>query len=268
MTFDFGVIMYFFIPTSDARAIKLASLLKKNERIPQLGLKSVTVLPIPFSTDGVYLSKSDMKIEALFERVKDAGLYIGYGLPEKLSALIEENGGIIIDVEKSESFLLKNAYLTAQGALGYILTEFNKVPKDLKVGIIGLGRIGKEILKLLLFMNSSVCIYTRGPTKGLFLAQNDIDARLVSYENPDDYCHGFKGLDVLINTAPKRLIGKMDLDDLKDTAVIELASGKNMPNGLKYTPLMSIPANMYPSSGGKVYYEAAMENLLFLEEKL
>ncbi len=260
--------MNFFIPTSDARAIKLAALLKPNEKTFGDSFEYITILPIPFTTDGVHLNKSDMKIEALYDRVAPGGLYIGYDLPRELSELIEKNGGVIIDVSKSESFLLKNAALTADGALGYILTHFNKAPRDMKIAIIGLGRIGNELLKLLLFMRSRVCVFTRTPTKGLMLAENTVDTRLVSYKDPDKVRHGFLGFDIVVNTAPQRLIGQSDLADLSGVSVIELASGENMPKELKHVRLMSIPATMYSDSGGRVYYEAAMENLLFLQENL
>jgi dipicolinate synthase subunit A len=261
--------MHFFIPTADARAIKLASLLKKNEDSLKDSFDYITILPIPFTRDGVHLSKSDMKIESLFERDVGRGLYIGYDIPKKLCDFVEARGSVVIDVKRSESFLLKNASLTAEGTLGYILTNFNKLPRDLRIGIIGFGRIGRELTKLLLFLKTGkLIIYTSTESKGLFLAENTVDTRLVNYTCPDTVRHGFFDIDILINTAPKRLIGAMDLDDLKSASVIELASGDNMPKGLEYTPLMSIPANMYPESGGRVYYESAMENLLFLQENI
>ena len=70
-------------------------------------------------------------------------------------------------------------------------------------------------------------------------------------------------LDVLINTAPARLITKEGAEALtKDGCeIIELASGDNLPRGVAVTRLPSIPDRNFPVSAGKIYAAAVLRHI-------
>ena len=61
----------------------------------------------------------------------------------------------------------------------------------------------------------------------------------------------FADLDILINTAPARLISEKSAKELSGKRVIELASGDNLPPGLSFERMASIPAVTFPKSAGR-----------------
>ena len=67
-------------------------------------------------------------------------------------------------------------------------------------------------------------------------------------------------LDVLINTAPARLITQESANSLTagGCEIIELASGDNLPRGTSVTRLPSIPDRNFPISAGKIYAAAVL----------
>ena len=68
-------------------------------------------------------------------------------------------------------------------------------------------------------------------------------------------------LDILINTAPARLIGERAAEALSSVRVIELASGDNIPEGINVERLASVPAIMYPASAGAALARSVLRML-------
>ena len=138
--------------------------------------------------------------------------------------------------------------MTAVGAVGKILTESSSVPKDLSIGIIGYGRIGKRLLELLLFLGARVVVFTSKEGVRRELCAHGVSA--LPYEallKTGDVA----SLDVLINTAPAPIISDEAIAAFEKTKLIELASGDNFPKNASVTRLMQLPAKMYPRSAGR-----------------
>ena len=212
----------------------------------------IIILPIPTSKDGVYLTGTGIKLAEAFASVGEGAFLLGYGIPTQYVEELEERGAVVCDALGDGRFLLQNAELTAFGTLGIILTTSKKSVSETKIGIIGYGRIGKQLLRLLLFLGAEVKVFTRKNSTRVDLCSYGIDAE-VSAEG--DY----SGFDFIINTAPEKILGKSEAEAATSSGrIIDLASGENFPDLSGVTKLGGIPGLMYPVSAGRIYAEAAI----------
>lgn len=154
-----------------------------------------------------------------------------------------------IDYTDNEVFLKKNAYLTAEGAITLYYNEVKETLLNKKVLILGYGRIGKYLSKMLKSLNCDVSVYARRKE-----IQNEIvldGYKSVAFQN-DNY-------DVVFNTVPTTIIN----DEFKNCICIELANGfvnkENVING------NGIPGKMFPKTASKIILEAILPYLSIWE---
>lgn len=211
------------------------------------------LLPIPTTRDNIYINGTDMTFGALLGSIDFGSVVAGYNIPGVICDGAKRLGGRVIDVALDEEFLLKNAIISARGAVGYLLTSLPRELGKLKVGVIGYGRIGKEITRLLLLLGSSVTVFTTTRSVALELGESGVDSVLID----DIICP--KGFDLIINTAPKKLLDERNLEG--KTEILDLASGNIFEPSGRLTKLSSIPDSMYPISAGELYFEAILRGL-------
>ncbi len=210
----------------------------------------IVLLPIPATKDGIMINGTDDKFSEICSKMNPGDAVIGYGIPREIREIFSSAGLLSVDVSLDEEFLQYNAKLTAEGTLAHILSEHKKAPCDMKIGIIGYGRIGKYLLNCLLFLGADVIVFTSKSETRLDLCSLGVSAVSTACGNFPGLQEAFRGLDILINTAPAKIISEGDVPLLKSTRVIELASGDNMPKDLYYERFRAVPAMMYPESAG------------------
>ena len=212
----------------------------------------LVILPIPTTQDGTHLSGTDTTLRELVATVGEGSFVLGYGIPAGCVADMEDRGAVVCDALGDEMFLRRNAELTALGTVGVILTSGRVAVGDMKIGILGYGRIGSQLMRILLFLGARVKVYTRKNSTRVELSGYGIDAELSADGNYD-------GLDFLINTAPQRILSADVIRRVGERGrVIDLASGDNFPEGVEITKLGGIPGIMYPASAGRIYAAAAV----------
>ncbi len=208
----------------------------------------LVLLPIPTSRDGVHVTGTEHTLCEAAEGVSEGTLVAGYGIPPLISRRITERGGAVYDAAEDEDFLVENAEITARGALGEILLMTERDASELSVGIVGYGRIGAALTRLLLFLGTGVRVYSRRIATRLELSAMGIEA--VSSPTED----GAAGLDLLVNTAPAVLFTSEQMAALpRGLKIIDLASGVNFPASEAVVKLPSIPERSYPITAGGVY---------------
>ncbi len=210
------------------------------------------VLPIPTTRDNKYITDTATTTREIEEMLDGKTALVGYKLPSALT----DSAAVVYDASLDEDFLLENAVLTANGTLGYILTHSEKDISRLKIGVVGYGRIGKELMRLLLLMGSFPRLYTTRESVALELGNMGINAEII-YNGTD-----FFGLDILINTAPARIIDPRLVS--KDTMIIDLASGRTIDPDERLVKLSSVPDTMYPKTAGELYARHIID---FLEKE-
>lgn len=151
-----------------------------------------------------------------------------------------------IDYTDNETFLKKNAYLTAEGAITLYYNEAKETLLNKNVLILGYGRIAKYLSKMLKALNCKVSVYARRKE-----VQNEIELdgyNAVSLKN-DNY-------NIVFNTIPSIVINDSMLDNCM---CIELANGfsnkSNVING------NGIPGKMFPKTASNIILDAILPYL-------
>ena len=218
-------------------------------------IKRVILLPIPTSRDGTHLTGSERLLRDVLGEAGRGDLVVGYSIPKADAEYISSRGASVYDVSGDEEFLDENAIITAIGTLEYLFCNFDLVPSDMHIGIIGYGRIGRHLARMLLFLGAKIRIYTSKNLTRVELGERGVERREINYGAPmlDD----LGNLDVLINTAPTPL-GACFADGRipKGLCVIELASGDNFRGVDGVVRLPSVPEKSYPISAGRAYFHA------------
>ncbi len=222
-----------------------------------LDFDSIKLLPIPSSRDGEHITGTGILLKDFLEEVKSGDFVIAYGLPEAIKTALASRGILCYDAESDEDFLFENAYVTAVGTLGYILSNSKKIPGDMKFGIIGYGRIGSCLTRLLLFLGAGVKIFSSKKLTRIELGFCGIESLEIKVSDFSDM--NISELDFIINTAPTNLSYLFPERRVPDgMRVIDLASGDSFPgiSGVEYLP--SLPNRMYPISAGATYAKRAL----------
>ena len=219
------------------------------------GVERVIILPIPTSRDGTHLTGSDRLLCEVLSGVGCGDIVVGYSIPEGDTEYIRSRGAGVCDVAEDEEFTLENAELTAIGTLGYLLTESAHAPSSMRVGIIGYGRIGASLCRLLLFLGAKIRVYTSKEVTRVELGGLGVESHGINYECPE--LEDLSSVDVLINTAPRSLSTAFKGGRIpRGVRVIELASGNNFEGVEGVVRLASIPERYYPKSAGRAYFHA------------
>lgn len=224
-----------------------AQLLSCELSLCDMGFSELFILPIPTTKDKIKINGTDTTLDEVIALLREGVAVAGYGIPIDIKARMEAVGALVYDAAYDERFLVENAKITAHGAICRILTETNRDAEELKIGIIGYGRIGSVLSELLLYIGARVVIYTNNEEKLMLLGGSGADVRSTSELDISD-------LDILVNTAPKTLVSEeKEIAFLnRGGKIIDLASGKNFTQE-GVTVLSSIPDKMYPQSAGGLY---------------
>ncbi len=219
------------------------------------GFTRLLLLPIPTTRDKRHITSTDTALAEILLSVDGGTLVVGYGLPPEISDAVSALGGTVLDLSENEGFLSENADVTAHGTLGHILSGFSEDISDIKIGIIGYGRIGKSLLRLLLFLGADVRVYTTRKNVAEELCEAGVASETVTESTI------WEKNELIINTAPARLISEARLGELSYVKIIDLASGKNFPDMPNITKLASVPDMMYPETAGRIYAKYVMRIL-------
>lgn len=217
-------------------------------------VEHIILLPIPSTKDNRTVLNTKVYINDVLDMLDGETLVSGYGLPEDFVLGARERRAEVVDLLLDEDFLLENAELTALCTLGIFLSSTKYSAREVSVGIVGYGRIGKVLTNMFLYLGSRVKVFTsRDDTRlelcewGVASASSVRDARL-------------DGLDVLINTAPAVIFSPESIP--RGLRVIDLASGDNFPGVPTVEKYPSIPAKMFPCSAGRAWGRAIERYLL------
>jgi dipicolinate synthase subunit A len=163
-----------------------------------------------------------------------------------------------------EAFIVKNAYLTAEGTLAHIIENTDVSMLNLKAVVLGYGRVGKAVAKVLKDNYFYIAVVGRSDKT---LANATIVAdETCSFTNFKDILGSF---DVIINTVPELVLEGDALSRVKkDAFLIDLAS---KPGGidfekcrklnLKCMHALGIPGKTAPKTAGEFIKELIYEAL-------
>ena len=123
------------------------------------------ILPMPVTQDGVFLhtpfGSRAIQMRSLLPLVRSGGTVYGGMLTEKERIQIENSGLHAVDYVRQETFALRNAIPTAEGAIQIAMQELPVVLNRLPCLILGAGRISSALQQRLRGLGAAVTIAAR-----------------------------------------------------------------------------------------------------------
>ncbi len=188
---------------------------------------NVIMSAIPLSQEGVSVtapfSKVKVNLEELLPYLKGKKFIAG-----KLSEKLRTDPDIqSYDMLEIEEYAILNAIATAEGAIQIAMEEFPKTLSGSNILVMGFGRIGKIVAKMLQGIGANVyCEARKNEDLAYIKAYGYTPIRL------EDLDKTLSKFDIIINNIPVQILDKVKLNLVKkDVLIIDLAS---KPGGVDF----------------------------------
>lgn len=227
---------------------------------------NVLILPLPLTknskTLNTPLSDENIEIKSLINYINERHVvFLGMGSASHIRQL-QSKTQRVYDYYSDESFILKNALLTAEGLISILTEKLPVTIHGLKVGITGYGRIASFTSAILKKLNADVSVFARNKNQ---LTKACLDG-IKAYNLADIKKH-ISTLDCLINTIPHQIIDENIIKKSDDNCVfVETASlpyGINAADCLKHNRTLikafSLPGRNSPKTAGIIIAETVEE---------
>ena len=222
-----------------------------------LGGAGAVVLPLPASRDGgtvwCPLVSASPTVGEVFSLIPDGALVFAGKVTRCVADAARERGIGVIDYYADEGFLIKNAALTAEGALAVILTELPRSLAGSKAAVFGYGRCASALVRRLIMLGADVSVIARSAVRR---AQAQADgARAYA---PSEAAGALAGADFAVNTVPAPVIGHAEAANLAGAPVIELADVSGVADGVKVNVIRAagLPGRFSPETAGVMLAES------------
>ena len=222
----------------------------------------VVIGPLPCSNDNETLNApfhpGRIYINDVFKQLKKSQIFLGGHISEKLLHLSEINNVYTIDYLKREEMAVLNAIPTSEGAIQIAMEELPITLHGCKSMILGFGRIGKTLAKMLTGLGCKVYVEARKYSDIAWIKNYGYIP--VHIEQLEDYLNG---MEVVFNTIPNIILDSKQLKNInKECLIIDLASkpggvdleqAKTM--GLKTIWALSLPGKVAPLTAAQAIKE-------------
>lgn len=226
--------------------------------------------PIPFSKDKRHLFSLALGIAPIdlgkfMGLLKPGQFLFGGNIPKEILATCREKQVSAIDLLKDPSLQLANAALTAEGLLSSIIAETPFSLRGRNLLLLGFGRCGQEIGKLLTCFNMKISAYDKDASCLLQARMQDITPL-----GPEELQFSLAAYDLIINTIPSQILTPQQLSQLSDTCLLfDIASA---PGGFENTIIQDlklklvccpgIPGKVMPRTAGELIGKTILERML------
>jgi len=185
-----------------------------------VGGADCVLLPLPCASgDMLFAPLSDLRLPVpplLAAAAPGTRVFAGKA-PEPLRGECRRRGLPLTDYLRREDFALRNAELTAEGALG-LLMDGEGALRGSSVLLVGFGRIGRFLAEKLRCLGADVTVAARRPEERA-LAEL-MGCRAIRIEAAALPAHW----DAVVNTVPAQILGAAELAAFGDARLLELAS--------------------------------------------
>ena len=228
--------MRFALLGGDVRAVRLCALLRADgHEVRPFSLENAlpdcvpraeeavagadcVILPIPSERDGLlnapFSSVRSPCAPLLAAAAPGTRVFAG-GAGEALRSACRRGGLPLTDLLRREDFTIRNAELTAEGAVGLLLHGEGAL-RGSEVLIAGFGRIGRRLAAKLLALGAHVSVLARAPEDRALAEILGCRALRRAADAPAP--------DAVVNTVPAVIFGPAELAGFGDARLLELAS--------------------------------------------
>lgn len=223
---------------------------------------------VPTSKDEITLNtplyKEKIYMYTFFEMAKGDRVILGAGLSQRIKHMADVYEVDMCDYLKREELAVLNTIPTVEGAIETAMRETEHTIHSSQCLVLGFGRIGKLLSKMLSNMGAKVTSQARKAHDLAWidaLGYNKTDIKDVHY-NLDRY-------DIIFNTIPSEIFKEKDYKYMKKGCLlIDLASlpgGFNshyaQKYGIRLVRALSLPGKCAPLSAAE-YIKETIENMI------
>ncbi len=159
----------------------------------------------------------------------------------------------VCDYAAREEFAVRNAVLTAEGAVALLINEYEDSVSGAKALVIGYGRIGKVLSRYLQSLGAEVTVAARKPSDRAWIEAVGMAADNYSYKELSSY-------QIVFNTVPAPVLDAACIDRLRDDVMlIDLASApggvdfdRAGERGLTCIHALGLPGKSAPKAAGRI----------------
>ncbi len=219
----------------------------------------IVILPLPYTIDGETINISDSKyrvtIRDLLSIISSDCIIFAGKCDKRLFKIAEEYGIKVIDYFDREDLQILNAIPTAEGAIQIAMEETPFTIHSSKCLVIGNGRIGAILSKMLSGIGAEVTVAAR--------KQKD-RAKIFSYGlktiSMGELYDSIGNFDIIFNTAPALILDSdMLMKSKRNVLIIDLASrpgGVDFETarkmGIKVIWALSLPGKVASDTAGDI----------------
>lgn len=218
---------------------------------------AATVLPMPYSADGVMINGTCISCAGFFASLARGHIVLGGRFDGRAYMLAMKHGVRLFDYFTPECVQIGNAALTARGAIAMAGDEL----AGARVLVCGFGRIGRCLMQQL-----------QGVAHATVSARKDTDlawAQALGYDFVHTSHIHAAPYDIIFNTVPHLVFDRERLSSVKAGArLIDLASapyGTDLAAaadlGVDVCTAPGLPGKMYPAEAGALLGASALKIL-------
>lgn len=219
-----------------------------------IGEADVIIFPVPTTRDKktVFcpLTNAIIPLDIVKKAKKDALI---------LSGNYKFEGRNFIDYCSLDGYSVKNAVLTAEGALAFAIQNTDFSLWNSKILIIGYGRVGKALCDRLIGMRADLTVSARKSSD--FAAISSLGVKYIHSNTVESKAENF---DIVFNTVDAPLLENCKYS-LKDTLVIDLSSdgcidySAPFTEEIKIIKLPALPGKTAPKTAGEILAQTVIE---------
>ncbi len=228
----------------------------------------VVIGPLPCAFDGETINapfhNGRILIKDVFSLMKKNQLFIAGMINEKTLNLAKVCGVHAVDLLKREEMAVLNAIPTAEGAIQIAMEETPTTIHGSNVLILGYGRVGKVLAKMLYGIGANVYVEARKYSDLSWIDSYGYKPIFI-----EDLSDNLKTMNIVINTIPSMILDRKLLSFLnKECLVIDLASkpgGIDLEAagelGVKTIWALSLPGKVAPLTAAQ-YINTTVKNII------
>lgn len=229
------------------------------EAAERISTAKVLIFPVPTTQDQHHLFSPTLKERVALENItrfisENAIVFTG----GECAALSVCKTRKTVNLLADESMTMKNAMATAEAAVSILINKTDHTLFDANALILGYGRIAQLLTNYLNALHAHVCVCARRDDARTAAKLSGCTA--VGF---DELERALRTADVVINTIPAVVLGKNELLQIKENALIlDLASkpggidwGSAERFGLHPIQALSLPGKFSPKSAAKYMEE-------------
>ncbi|MDD2376266.1 MAG: dipicolinate synthase subunit DpsA [Clostridia bacterium] len=251
---------------TDNRSVKLKELyIKEGNKISNHIDGDYIIAPIPFSRDDEKVNGETLTLNEILNlpNIQDKVIFSG-AISNNIKTKLKQNNVTYYDLMELDEVAILNSIPTAEGAIGVAMEMTDFTLCESNVLVMGFGRIGKILSKMLHGIGANVCVEAR-KEKDLSMVRA-MGYTSVNLNDLDKYLNKF---DIIFNTVPTIILDKDKLNIVnRNCSIIDLASSPGGIDfiyakeiGLNVVWALALPGKVAPLSSA-IYVKEAIDKII------